>query len=408
MELIDASIVIVDLPSSWYRISEPVRAYVIDNYPSISEDDYATLANHLQKFLEESDSDDGYLELSRVLFRAYGQAGLESGDLAYSLVSDWIRLAEDNYHSRRYEHALGFAMEAYERRPSVPALEWKIRAEVKLDKYVLAEESLGLLRKLGDTREADFLTGFMQRHRGNYSEAINYYGRAFRAGRGGMAIQRDMADCYYHLGDYPTALRLIHQALERDPKNRFLLSLRLRISTKLGDEDGARKDLAQLQDIDSPAYYSYQKARFELRFGRPGGAYPYAVSAVRAMHSKVPVDFLVTQALAEILTDRFDDAESTVARIDGIGRSSMHDTSMGLQIRIKIGRQEFEDALALARTIVKNDTPVHLRLLRDSIDGLLNARLLPADERDALDVELSDITTRLSAISDTNWDLTPE
>jgi tetratricopeptide (TPR) repeat protein len=240
VELIDASIACHDDATSWYRISEPARDFIVDNYGRLTTEQYSRFAVSLDSYLSSSDEPEAYLSLSGVLFRALKQAGSLATRNAYALVSDWIALAESSYHQRDYAKAAEFAQEALNARPkSIDALQWLIKAQVKCGKFVEALEALEDLRAVGEEREANFLRGFAERHRGNYQRAITYYERAKNQGRGGTSILRDMADCYFQLRELETASTYIAEAQERDPHNRFLTSLRIKIAIERGDETTA-------------------------------------------------------------------------------------------------------------------------------------------------------------------------
>lgn len=56
VELIDASIACHDSVTSWYRVSEPARQYILDSYPPCTIDEYSLLAESLDEYLSNSDS----------------------------------------------------------------------------------------------------------------------------------------------------------------------------------------------------------------------------------------------------------------------------------------------------------------------------------------------------------------
>src|SRR5262249_47053651 len=102
MNLIDASLVRPEIGTPWYYASEPIVDYIDREYPACSVDDYKAIADELEKLLEGDEYASGYLELSRVFYRALIHAGREQHKLAYSLLADWLRLAEEFYNGRDY------------------------------------------------------------------------------------------------------------------------------------------------------------------------------------------------------------------------------------------------------------------------------------------------------------------
>ena len=111
--LIDLSLVIPQQGTSWYRISDPVIDYIdrVRELLPCTPEDYATVANVLDKFLGEDRDAGAYLDLSRVLYRALVHAGEKERPRAYALLADWLRLAEDFYHQRNYQKALDLVLD---------------------------------------------------------------------------------------------------------------------------------------------------------------------------------------------------------------------------------------------------------------------------------------------------------
>lgn len=389
VELIDASIVEPDPATSWYWISEPVRSFVVDHFPPLSTEVFATLADSLDGFLANAGEGRNYLDLSRVLFRAFIRAGKSTTERAYALVADWIRIAERSYHERRYQNAVDFARQAYQTSPSAVALQWEIRALVKLRDYETAERQIGVLSDIGEVREATFYRGFLEQNRGNYRKAISAYTKAYNAGRGGMAIRRDMAECHYHLGDLHTASGLIGEALEIAPENRYLLDLGVRIFVSRGDEASSRELLNRLELCDSAMYYNHRRSRLELAFSSSAIALEYAMKAASSS-DRPRQEILANLGICQILNDDLTGADQSIASLSKIeGRDP--DVVTGLKARLAIARQEYEEALGLCARFERQAKPVHRRLKRDAIAGLLAVKFVSDDRRYRYQQQLDEI-----------------
>ena len=405
VELIDASIVCHDDTTSWYRVSEPARNFILDNFGRLTAEDYSRFAAILDKYLSTTDEPQPYLVLSSVLFRALKQAGSATTSNAYALVSDWISLAESSYHQRDYLNAAAFAKEALDARPkSVDALQWQIKARVKLGQVADSLNDIEYLRTLGEEREANFLRGFTERHRGDYQKAITYYERAKDQGRGGTSILRDMADCYFHLKDLGAASDFIAEAQERDPHNRFLTSLRIKIAIEKGDEDTARQLLPELEESDTLMFAKHYTSRVELRFGTTERAYQFALAAADA-DVRPPFEILSNLAMCEIMTQKYDDAQRTISKLRQVHNPAKADIVHGLAARLAIAKLDFEGALSECALIADMSSKIHMKIKRDAIGGLLNAKYMPHAEKIRYEGELLKLNSQLDSDEPSDLDL---
>lgn len=369
-ELIDASLVVPRAGSSWYGISEPVVNYVDREYPACTVSDYAILADSLDKFLADDSSDGSYLDLSRVLYRALTHAGKEHMPRAYALSADWLRLAEEFYHQRNYERALELAQQALNGTSKGDALSWVVRAKVKLGDYDGALDDLRELKKIGEVRDAHFYRGFLERNRGKHREAIKHYELARSAGRGGLALKRDLAECYFQTGQMGEAQAHIEEAQRIQSDNPYVVNLRVKIACKLGDEHTARSLLDLLDQVDSAEFAAHRRSRVELQFGDVKVAYTYAKKSV-AGHRNPSGEALSNLALCELRTNRIEDATRTIERLAKSYERKNPDVVLGLQARLAIATRRYEDALAYCKKFEKFDNPVHLSVRKDALSGLL-------------------------------------
>ncbi|MBO3094698.1 TIR domain-containing protein [Cellulomonas dongxiuzhuiae] len=405
-KLIDASLVSPVRGTDWYEISEPVVDFVSREYPALSIAEYRAVAEALGKSLELSGEPGPYIDLSRVYYRALARAGEESRPLALALVSDWLSLAEQFYHDRDYERARAHAALADVANRSLESLTWLVKSDVKLGEFAPAQESINELKKLGELKEALFLAGFLERHRGQHREAIKQYEAARRAGRGGLALERDLAECYLHVGDLDNAAKRIAAAQEKQPDNAYVVSLRIKIACLTRDETTARGLLDLLHAVDAPAFANHRQSRVELAFGDKEAAYRYARLAVDGA-DRPPIEAFSNLALCELRTDRVSDASVTIQRIGKVYRGLRADVQHGLQARLAIAEGRHDDALGITTKLIKSGGLTSFALRRDALRASLIGSHVGAEERDQREKEISALEVKLNSTrwDSTEWDL---
>jgi tetratricopeptide (TPR) repeat protein len=406
--LIDLSLVMPQMSTPWYRISEPIIDYIERELDPCTIEDYRLIANELDTFLENDRENGQYLDLSRVFYRALMRSGQETRPRAYNLVSDWIRLAESLYHERHYERAKEFAKSAFESRPGVDAISWLIKCSVKLSQFEEAFAYIEKLRTLGDAKESHFLRGFLERHRGNHREAIRYYELARQFGRGGLAIERDLADCYYQAGDLDRAASLIELAQQKQSDNPYVLSLQIKIACRRGDADAARRFATMLEEVDDPTFALHYRSRVELAFGEPERAYEYAKEAA-GRTGRPPAEVISNLALCEVITGRLADAERSISSLESLYPTQRADIKLGLRARLAMAHGDYGQALDYVNKLSRPDTPVHLTLRRDALQGLIDHTSLAGEKRRDLQRQIVDISAQLlSKYGEVDWQVEPD
>jgi len=158
---------VVPNKAGWYEIAEPISDAVQREFQSCSREEYKQVADALERYLEASTDELDYLALKRVQYRALVLAGHNTRK-AFALVADWIQVSERLYHSRGYEQALKFARAGVEVRPSNTDVRMiLIKSLIKLGDYAEAQDHIVALSRLGQVRDAHYVRGFLERHRGN-------------------------------------------------------------------------------------------------------------------------------------------------------------------------------------------------------------------------------------------------
>ena len=407
--LIDLSLVIPQQGTSWYRISDPVIDYIdrVRELLPCTPEDYATVANVLDKFLGEDRDAGAYLDLSRVLYRALVHAGEKERPRAYALLADWLRLAEDFYHQRNYQKALDLVSIAHKEARSSEALAWIIRCNVKLGNVSQALLEIDELRSFGQLRDVYFLRGFLERNRGSYYEAVKYYERARQAGWTGMALERDLAESYFQTGDIESATKYIKAAQSRQSDNRYVLSLRIKIACYQDDEDTARGLLKLLKQVDSPIFFAHRSSLVELTFGNINAATDCALEATRAASrggSRPPAEALANLAHCQILMNLPREAIETLEKLESLYGYRWNDALNGLRAKAAVLERRYEDALNFIRQMTADtdaDAKIsNMKLERDALKGLLGSTFLAPDVRHELEQRHAELERRLAASGD--------
>ncbi|MFM9370088.1 tetratricopeptide repeat protein [Streptomyces sp. Da 82-17] len=404
VRLIDLSL-IVPTPGGWYEVSGPATDAIRREFGSCHKDEYGAVASRLDEFLAMSDDGTDFLALQRTLFRAIDMAGQRSTPRAYALVTDRVKLAEQYYHEQEYQRAVDMATDALGSDPNIhQARMTLIRAHVKLSEYDEAREHIGHLKQRGQIRDAFFLLGFLERHRGEHREALNNYQKALDSGRGGMAIHRDMADCCVRLGDLVRAEEHISRAEEKQPDNRYVVDLKIQIACKLGDRQTALNLLVRLADIDRAEMVSHRTSRVEYLSGNMEDAYEFALRAVN-MSDKVRFEVLANYIQCALRTNRVSEASVALEQLDRKFSRQRRDIRTGLRARLCIAEQDYLTAYEHTQRFISPERLVHLQIRRDALRGLLTGTALDPAQRAVHKAELKRCEDRLAGIREEDFDL---
>lgn len=399
VRLIDASLVMPD-DSGWYRIADPVVDAVATESGRCTSAEYTRVADGIGRYLADPDDSGAYFALARVRFRALVLSGDKAAaEQTDALAADWILLAERLYHARQYAEALEAATAATEARPESPdAWMWRIRALIKEEQFDDGAAAIQQLRRIGLIKETIYFEGFLERHRGNLKAAADRYQRARGAGYTGIAIQRELALCYFGLGKFEQAEQHVALALERQSDNRYLIDLRIQIACERGDAELARDLLDTLDQVDRPEFAAHRRSRVEDTFGNVQGAYRSAKEAASAS-SRPPFEVVAQLALMSIKTGRHDEAQEQLNRLDALYPRMRRDIRHGLRCRAAIARGEYDDALGLWERLENKTKAVHLALRRDALRGKLDHTFVPDEVAQGLDAEIAELDARLNRVT---------
>lgn len=395
--LIDMALVITT-DNGHYRISDPVEDAALKTFGYLPETTHKAVAQELSLFLEKSQFDTRTLDLSRVMFRAARQAKDSSiADRAVHLADDLIQITVRAYHARNFADAVEFGLAAVEERPkSSEARSYLIRALIQEERWLEAGGQIEELRRIAPLRDVHFLKGFLERKQGKIRLAIDSFKEAEKLGRRGVAISRELAQCYYEAGDPENAARYIKKAVKHRSDNRYVIDLWAQIATRQRDEEDARKALERLKIVDEPIFYHHRRSRIELAFGRPLEARAAALQAVQSENFP-PFAVLCQLTVCEIELGHTEEAQELLARLDRVFPRVRLDIRIGLRCNFEIARKRYGDALVLSGRITDKDSVFYKKMRHDALVGELRGSGLKDSLRHAYEVELARLIDELKA-----------
>lgn len=402
--LLDSSILEID-SEGFFLVSEPLVESAQNMFDRWKVP-HARIAKALENFIKEVGVERGGLTLVRGLFRAARLANLDVSDSEMSFPADLVRLTEELYHQREYERAVEIGQHALGFRPeNLDARSFVVRALAQLGKVTEAKQQLQKVRELGWLRDFYFLAGFIDRLDGKLAEAIQNYEDALKRGRRGVAIHRDLASCYFHLGNLEKAKEHLTLAQKgSDRINRYVVDLFITIAVASDDEIGAREGLSQLEEVDKPEFFLHRSSTVEFRFGAREKARDLARQAVAI--TKRPTFAMLSQLIkCEIATYDLAEAASHINEAEHRFGARRRDVLLGLRCKWELANEQFANADAIWQQLSDKDKPVHKALRRDIVEGLLSQVGLGATESAALERELAVLK---EAVGTSDWDIYDE
>lgn len=402
--LLDSSIVETN-SEGFFLVSEPLLESAQNMFDRWKVP-HAKIAKALENFVKDVGVERGGLTLVRGLFRAARLANLDISDSEISFPADLVKLTEELYHQREYERAVEIGQHALELRPeNLDARSFVIRALAQLGKFTEAARQLQKVRELGLLRDFYFLAGFIDRLEGDLSGAILNYEEALKRGRRGVAIHRDLASCYFHLGNLEKAKEHLTLAQpSSDRRNRYVVDLLVTIAIATNDEIVAREALAQLEEVDKPEFFLHRSSTVEFRFGNKDKARDLARQAVAI--TQRPTFAMLSQCIkCEIATYDLMDAARHINDAEHRFGASRRDVLLGLRCKWELANEQFANADAIWQQLPDKEKPVHKALRRDIVEGLLSQIDPAAAEFSALELELAALK---EAVGTSDWDIYDE
>lgn len=396
--LVDHSLVVPDV-NGLYEIAGPVLEAVLNQFRDDSEIDHERVFSALKDLLTADEDELPRLQLYRQLFRAALRTGAHKDDV-FHLTSDLISFAEDFYHRREYKQCIDAARLAVGESPtSVSGRDFLIRALVQEGVWAEAEAELRIFESYAPIRDYHFLNGFYHRKVGSLKCALDDFHLAEKHGRRGTSLHREIASCYFLLGNLPKAKLYVEDGL-RIKENRFLVDLKIQIAIAERQEKDAREALVQLEAIDSEAFVWHRLSTVELRFGSSKEALQAAERAVETVEGRPPFGMLAQLTTCQIREGLHAEADATLQRLNRLYGNQKGDIRLGLECRLEIARHRYPKALSVFERIQDASAPVYTSMKRDALAGILTSVLKDAERKEYVE-ELARLNEQLQGFDST-------
>lgn len=399
--LVDLSLVAPD--GLHFAISPPIRDSAYRLFGGLYLD-HRRIADLIEEFLRVSGEDEGRLAISQSLFRAIQLSGGGGSKFAAGLASDLITITTQAYYDESYEIVIQYGDQAIQARPNnVDVRRVVAQALVRYERWQDAETHISHMMELGALKEAFYVRGFLEKRRKNHAEAILAYRRAIEYGRGGVAVHRDLAQCYYQQGDLDNAKVQLRLAESASPHNRFVVDLKCTIAMKEGDRREVARCLELLEKIDTGGFAYHRRSRFELSEGHTEEALRYAKLA---FDNAFRPSYEISANLANCYIEcgKIDEAGSALRALDQKFANTHADARLGLHCKLEIKRGDPTAAQAFWDRIAEKDAPVHLALRAAILHQKQAAGTISAQEAE----ELAFIKAKLDFAHDGDLDFLDE
>jgi tetratricopeptide (TPR) repeat protein len=370
-----------------YRISEPIRDAAYRAFDGLHVDS-RKVADLLEAYLKDEPNDDARLNLGQTIFRASLLSGNQaSSRFAIGFAADLIDVATRSYHDQDYDLAIKYGSSALDARPdNIDVRRYVAQALIRKERYDEAEEHISALLRLGELKEALYVRGFAARRKRDYPEAIDAYKKSLAYGRRGVAINRELASCFFETGDLQAAEEHIREAEQQSPHNPYVVDLRCTIALRLGDIPTAERALKVLERVDYSGFAEHRRSTLEQANGRPDEALRFARVADQKM-AHPPFEVFANLANCQIEAGESEGALATLGRIQKRFGTTNHDAQIGLRCKYEIRFGEIKAAEGLWGRLRDTSTPVHRGLRLAILNRKLIQNALTAEE----DAERADL-----------------
>jgi tetratricopeptide (TPR) repeat protein len=360
---IDRSIVVQD--SGRFSLAAPLRAAVYRAYGLLGRTDFAAMAGRLmRKYWMEPEQ---VPPLDAVDATMYATARGSPDELAQFgdiiLPSELLNIAVNAYHEREWQAAQDFAERALnagantERSYSTLC---KAAAQLAHDgkqEWRRAVELVQTAERLR-VRGHQYLRGFMEWKRGNLEAAVAAYGAAERAGIRHVGVFRDRAHCLYLLGRIDEAEKDVAVALDRDPRNKFVVDLAAKIAIARGQLDRADEMVSDLEKIDTPENFHHRRA--SLRSARRQWEAALADSEIACLRKPPLHEILALRVDILIELARYERASEEIEELSkSFGGRQASDVQFGLRCKLALRRRSWREAEEQYRHMSDRDSDIH-------------------------------------------------
>jgi len=395
--LVDRSLVLPD-ERGLYSLAAPVADAVVSEFRGSSEENDQAIYESLKKLANSDEIDAPRLDIYRLTFKAALRSGRSSDEEVFHMTNDLIRLAEDFYHSRDHSRCIETARLALAEDPkSYSARDYLIRSLIQDEQWESAERELRELQIYAPNRDVQFLSGFLERKRGNLKKAITHFVNAEKLGRTGAALKREIASCYFHLDQIPEAKKYVLEAMASKKDNRFVIDLAIQIAMREGDELGARSGLENLVVVDVESFCKHRLSTIELRFGAADRALEAAQESVNKSEVRPTFGMLAQLATCQIRMQMHSEAERTIQRLSKLYPNQRPDIRLGLACRLAIEQKHFSRALEILNKITNSKPSIYRAMQRDAIAGELATGVMTDEQRAGYEDNLAALEKELAS-----------
>ncbi len=395
--LIDRSLILPD-ERGLYSIAAPVSDAVVSEFRGATEVSDEAIYESLKKITNDDEIETPRLDLYRLTFVAALRCGRSSDKEVFHMTNDLIRLTEDFYHSRDYSRCVETARAALAEAPkSYSARDYLIRSLIQDEQWASAELEIKELQTYAPNRDVQFLSGFLERKRGELGKAITHFRNAETLGRSGAALKREIASCYFHLDQIPEAKKYVLAAMAIRKDNRFVIDLAIQIAIREGDEAAARSGLETLLAVDVESFCKHRLSTIELRFGKTDLALEAALESVSKSEVRPTFGMLAQLATCQIRMQKHTDAEQTIQRLSKLYPNQRRDIRLGLTCRLAIEQMHFSRALEILGKVANSRPAIYRAMKRDAITGELATAAMTDAQRARYEEEVAHLEKELSS-----------
>jgi tetratricopeptide (TPR) repeat protein len=229
-------------------------------------------------------------------------------------------------------------------------------------------------------RGSQYLRGFFEWKRGNLEAAARAYQAAEKVGDHSVGVYRDRAYCLFRLGRLKDAENAIKVALDRYPRNNYVVDLATEIAISRGNFKEAEALMQDLKDTDVMENFYHRSATLKAAQKQFHSA---LVDAELAILRNPPLHEILAQYI-DILIElaRFGDAEKKLDEVSQQfkGRNAQ-DAQLGLRCKMCLRQGNWRDAAAYYHQLNSKDLPVHLGLLHEILRQKLKDASISENER---------------------------
>lgn len=400
--LIDHSVIV--RYTETLSLAAPMRDAVYREFGIISPAEYTTFAKRLKEhYWKDSTFIPSLDAIDATLYTAGRAQGKELDEFADIVVpSMLLKIANAAYHDKDWKTARDFAQRAVDVDPR-PDRGWVILAKAYIRlahegaaEWSQAEAVVARLKERGH-RAQHYLSGFLSWKRGDLKAAVQHFAQAERAGDRGVAVYRDRAHCKYQLGLVDEAQSDIKIALDRYPRNPFIIDLAAAIAIRGGKYDKAEEFLHDLKEVEPRKENYYHrlatlyaaKKRFERAL----------TEADKAAQRNPPLHEILTNRI-DILIElkRYEDALHELSEVEQRFKGkAARDVQTGLRCKLALRQGKWREAEPLYAALHNKEYPVHKSLKAELLRQKAGDTTLPSGEREKAKTEADALVKELNA-----------